>query len=529
MAKTTLYFANFFYSPIGSKHRFTLWKQVFFLLTLSATIINAQDSTRSQVFRDDLPRKHQIIKAKYPSYTLIAGYILTSDANRGDPFAQHELGIRYLMGSGFPKDTVKAIYWIRKAVDQNLPAARFNYGIMLYNGIGVPWNPFEAYMNFKAASDAGLPESQFALGLLYTDNLALTRDFGKAYKFFKLAADAKYQPGKDALKQMLKSGFIPPNDSAYVPISKKKDETAQVLNPNWDLDYYDFEKEDKDTSSVFIKEILSNKKGDLKKYLGIENIDSTKVDTSAIGLLNLAANNGSPEALLLVARSYEKGINFKKDLAKSASYYLRANRLGSFKAGETLYKLVQSESFVNALKAKVNQGDADAMYSWAAITALGYSNEIANQQALDFLKKAVDKKHIPSMIELGLLYMNGTLVERNKEKAFSYWQMAKELGSTEAEIRVSFANIIEYENGADLSNEIKTLQTLSAEGSVFAQTALAYCYEKGIGVAEDKAVAVRMYRMASQRGNQSAYNSLKRMYDELRPEDETYKIFEANN
>ncbi|RJQ63767.1 MAG: sel1 repeat family protein [Stygiobacter sp.] len=107
--------------------------------------------------------------------------------------------------------------------------------------------------------------------------------------------------------------------------------------------------------------------------------------------------------------------------------------------------------------------------------------------------------------------------------------MAKELGSTEAEIRVAFANIIEHENGADLSNEIKTLQTLSAEGSVFAQTALAYCYEKGIGVAEDKAVAVRMYRMASQRGNQSAYNSLKRMYDELRPEDETYKIFEANN
>ncbi|MDP3582156.1 MAG: hypothetical protein Q8S39_09490, partial [Ignavibacteria bacterium] len=67
MAKTTLYFANFLSNPISIKHRFILWKQVFILIILSITIINAQDSTRSQVFRDDLPRKHKIIKAKYPS------------------------------------------------------------------------------------------------------------------------------------------------------------------------------------------------------------------------------------------------------------------------------------------------------------------------------------------------------------------------------------------------------------------------------------------------------------------------------
>ena len=105
--------------------------------------------------------------------------------------------------------------------------------------------------------------------------------------------------------------------------------------------------------------------------------------------------------------------------------------------------------------------------------------------------------------------------------------MAKEQGSREAEIRIAFANVLDNVSGKDLSSEIKTLQTLSAEGSVFAQTALAYCYEKGIGVEEDRGIAVRMYRSASQRGNQSAFNSLKRMYDELRPEDETYKIFEA--
>lgn len=527
MVKTILYCENFL-SKLKTVHQTNIIKSTLLFLLSLFSLLNAQDTTRSQVFRDDLPRRQQIIKAKYPSYTLIAGYILTSDANRGDPFAQHELGIRYLMGSGFPKDTVKAIYWIRKAVDQNLPAARFNYGILLYNGIGVPWNPFEAYSNFKAASDASLPESQFALGLLYTDNLAVTRDYGKAYKLFKISANAKYEPAKNALEQMLKSGFIPPNDSTYTPLVNKKEETAQVLDPNWDLDHYNFEKEENDTSAAFIKDIFGKRKKELKKYLNLEKFDSTKIDTSASGLLVYAAKSGSPEALLLVARNFEKGISVKKDIAKAASYYLRANRLGSFKAGEALYKLVQDEKFVNALKAKVNQGDSDAMYSWAAITALGYSNEIANQQALDFLKKAVDKKHVPSMIELGLLYMNGTMVEKSREKAVSYWQMAKELGSTEAEIRIAFANILERTDNSDLTDEINILQKLSGEGSVFAQTALAYCYEKGIGVAEDKAVAVRMYRTASQRGNQSAYNSLKRIYDEIRPEEDIFKIFETN-
>ena len=123
---------------------------ILFFLFVSISLF-AQDSTQIQAFKDNTPRKYPVLKAKYPSYSLIAGYVLVTEANRNDPFAQHELGIRYLLGSGFPADTVKAIYWIRKAADQNLPSARFNYGIMLYNGVGVPWNPYSTKRR-KAAS-----------------------------------------------------------------------------------------------------------------------------------------------------------------------------------------------------------------------------------------------------------------------------------------------------------------------------------------------------------------------------------------
>ncbi len=505
----------------------------FLLVTIS---LYAQDTTRSQVFKDNIPGKYPLIKAKYPTYSLIAGYVLVSEANKNDPFAQHELGIRYLLGSGFPADTVKAIYWIRKAADQNLPSAKFNYGIMLYNGIGVPWNPFEAYENFKSASASKLPEAQFAVGLTYTDNLAVNRNINEAYKYIKSSADGNYAPAKDAIKQLLKSGFVPVADTSSIPVKdvSRTDEMANVINPNWDFDFYDFDQKVKGgkngKSDSVIVSILNKKPEEVKKYLGLDELphDSMPKDSSGLSLMKFAAENGSPEALLIMGRSYENGIMFNKNLILAAVSYLRAYRLGSNKAGEQLFKMIQSKELFTLLKEKINNGDANAMYAWAGISALGFDNQISNQQAMDFLKKAADKQHVPSIIELGLLYSNGTLVEKNREKAIQFWQTAKNLGSKEAEARILMSNLFETNDKSNLSQNFEALQKIADEGSILAQTAIGLCYEKGIGVKENKAKSTLLYRHAAQRGSETAYNSLKRMYDELRPENEEFKIYEAN-
>lgn len=501
---------------------------IFLFVSIS---IFAQDSTRSEAFKDNFPRKYPLIKAKYPSYSLIAGYVLVTEANRNDPYAEHELGLRYLLASGFPADTAKAIYWIRKAVDQNLPAARFNYGLMLYNGIGVPWNPFEAFQNFKVAANAGLPDAQFAVGLSYTDNLLINRDLNTAYRYFKLSAAGKYEPAKEALKQLLNSGFSPSLDSLsnreIQRALKQGEETTQLMNPNWDLDFYDFDKKDK--KEELINEVLKKKPDDLKNFLGLDNLtkETLPKDTSTLGMLKFAAESGSPEALLIIGRGYENGIIFKKDLVQSVVNYLRAYRLGSLKAGEYLFGMIQSKELFNRLKEKITSGDANAMYAWAGIAALGFDNQISNQQALDFLKNAVEKKHIPSMIEMGLLYSTGTLVQKNKQKSIEYWRMAKELGSKEASVRIAFSEMVDS-TSQNVSDNIVILKKTADEGSVLAQTALGFCYEKGLGVKESKGIAIRFYRQASQRGNETAFNSLKRMYNELRPDDDEFKIYDAN-
>ena len=69
------------------------------------------------------------------------------------------------------------------------------------------------------------------------------------------------------------------------------------------------------------------------------------------------------------------------------------------------------------------------------------------------------------------------------------------------------------------------MRVAANQGSVLAQAALAYCYENGIGVDKRKSMAARLYRQAAYRGNENAYNSLKRMYDEIRPDDEEFEIY----
>ncbi len=503
---------------------------IVFLSTeyINAQYYNSEDTLRSQAFKSNHSRK-TYFKAKYPSYSLLAGYLLVTEANKSDPFAQHELGLRYLLGQGFPPDTVKAIYWIKKAVDQNLPSAKHNYGILLYNGIGVPWNPFEAYLNFKSAANAGLPEAQFAYALMLMDNLVVNKNYSEAYKLFQSSAKAGFQPAKEALEQFKKSGFVPPADTTKSVVPSVKAEDVSLISSDWNLDFFDFENENKKEDNYELNILTTKSSRELKKYFGIGDEDENVnlPDTSEKSILLFAAENGSPEAILIEGLAYEKGILFEKDLIKAASKYLHAYRLGSYKAGELFYKMIGDENFINLLKDRANKNNADAMYVIAGATALGFINIITNQQALELLKNAVAKNHVPSIIELGLCYSSGSIVKKDIQKAIEYWKLAKKLGSKEALVRIAFAQLVDSTSRSNAAEQIEILKNAANEGSVLAEAYLGYCYEKGIGVKEEKGTAVKFYRRAAQRGNQIAFKALKRMYDEIRPPDEEFQVLES--
>ena len=516
----------------------------FFLLLTFLLVGNLsaqhQDTTISKAIKQKWPYNHvyPLVNSRYPSYPLMTAYILQNKANRGDPFAQHELGIRQLTGQGMKKDTARAIYWIQQAVKRNLTSAWFNYAIMLNNGIGVDWNPFEAYKYFKAAAKNGMPEAQFVYGIFLTDNLVVNRNYTEAYYWIKKAADQKFKPAKETVKEFQKMGIQLPEKSreddetinsappALVSTSLSTPQTAS-WGKDWELDFINLEKDtvSKADTRKYINMILEKNSSELKEMLGVQKFaDSLSAkDTTGIGLINYAVSKGSPEALLISGRAFQEGIIVDKNIIKAAENYIHAFRLGSRKSVEYIMKLVQSDGFFNLLKEEVDNENPSAMYVWAGLTALGLDYQLADEQALDLLKKGVEQKHIYSIIETGLCYYSGTLVEQDKEKAIEYWETAEALGSDEAKVRVAFAKI---QLGSNDKTNITILENASEEGSVSAQAALAYCYEKGLSVKQNKAEAADLYRKAAHRGSQAAFNSLRAMYDQLRPGDDEYDIFE---
>ncbi len=477
--------------------------------------------------------------------------MLVHKANDGDPVAQHELGLRYLLGKDFPVDTALAAYWIGKAADQNMSIAQYNYGVFLNNGWGVKWNPFEAYHWFRLAAAHKLPEAQFVMGLFYTDNLAVPRDWIKAYHLVKASADQNYEPARNVLQEFVKRGIHIPGDSAGVPLasydssSTRAEKKSAISSSDIEPVFLDF---GNDTSTqiddlTLLEEAFHEGNEEFREALGLSKIFEAREDTTGIGMIERAANAGSPEALTVLGRCFEKGVGVPRDRIFAAEQYLRAARMDSRRAPILLLSLMREKSFLDEVEARTRKNDDDAAFVWAGLVELGLNQKILNDQAFHLLVVAASHGNIPSLIELGRCYFTGQWTAQNTLLGEQAWLRAAREGSRDAEIRLAAAEVLsdtlavhsyggvfaqQIPVDTSLANAVRTLTTASDNGSIIGQLTLGYCYEKGIGVEQSTAEAVRLYRDCAQRGSQSAYESLKRLYDQLRPKDKEFDVSEAN-
>jgi len=506
-------------------------KTFIFFIFFSITLFAQQNG--SEAFKENQPKpKNPTIIPKYPSYNIITGFLLQKEANGGDPFAMHELGLRYLIGNGFAADTTKAVYWIKKAVDAKLTSAIFNYAIMFNNGIGVEWNPFKAFKFFKEAAEAGMPEGEYAYALMVTDNLIVNRNYSETYKYLKKSIAGGFEPAKEVFKEMKEKGLFRGFDENESTSNQQEMNYAgtALLSSDFQLDFFQFEEDSltDEQEKAMVEEFLNKDKNELKKILGVNQLTDkdTITDTTAAAILNIAKNAGSPEALLIEGKSSSIGLGKEQDFVKASANFLRAYRLGSRKAVLDLLKIIKNNNYFEILKEEVDIENPEAMFVWAGLTGLEIDFQITQEQAINLLKKAAELNYVPALIELGLIYHSGEIVEKDENTAFKYWEKASELGSTEAKVRLAFSSILQADQSEDQSKNMNILTDALNEGSVLASSALGYCYENGIYVKQDKAMASRFYRSSAQRGSMVAYNSLKKMYDEIRPDDEIFVIYE---
>lgn len=495
----------------------------------------SQTHPNSPVFKDyKASDSTSIFKRVSDSYYLWQSYYLTKEANEGNALAMHELGIRYLTGKGFPIDTVKSVYWIQKAAELNLTAAKYNMGIFLNNGWGIKWDPFKAYRYFCSAAADSMVEALYVVGLLYTDNIIVQRDLSKAYKYEKAASAKGYKPAKEVLVEFIKNGIGIGLDSTINTQAKPKSDdstSVRLADPLWGIGMINFagDSTSKSDEATLLKELLINANDELKNAFGNGTYtEKTFKDTSALKIISKAAEAGSPEAMVLLGKCYEKGITVSRDKVLAAMEYIRAVRLDSQRGGRLLWSLLQDSKFFPELKSRVDKKEANARFVIAGLTAIGYNYQVSDADALKYLQEAASSGHIAAMNELGLCYYTGNLVKENKQKAIETWQKAASLGSSEAQVRISIANIQSKLNVQPVEQSFGIILKSADEGALLAQMALAKCYETGMGVIRNKSKALHYYRLCAQRGSRGAYNALKNIYDEIRPKDEEFKIHQED-
>jgi len=509
-----------------SLHPYVLFVRFFagILCLLLFVTAFSQQHPNSPVLRSYVPTdSRSLVLPGNLSYDLWEGFMLVKKANDGDPIAQHELGIRYISGRGFAADTEKAAFWIAKAAAQGLPSACFNLGILQNNGWGIPWNPFEAFRNFQFAAAHEMPDAEYAEGIMYLDNLVLPRDEKEAYCDILAAADSGYAPAFETLALFAQRG-IGKGKSGNEPA--RTDSTRGAPSAPSRLVYLDFSR---DTSShlndtTLVDDVVRNGSAELESQREDLERDTTSVDTPVVRLIRVAANAGSPEALTILGRWYETGTHVPMNPIEASVNYIRAIHFDSPRAPELLWNLVHGHAYFETLKAHVDKNESDAQFVWAALIGLQFDFQLTQQQAVGLLEAAARKKNVHALIELGLWYAQGTGVEQDRSKALSFWNQAAELGSREGQIRVVVSRLMSSRTSGSSTETLQLLQEAHHDGSVLAEVALGYCYEKGIGVPENTGLAARLYRSSAQRGSTIGFEALKRLYNAIRPAESQFHI-----
>ena len=119
-------------------------------------------------------------------------------AERGNPAAQHLLGVMHVQGRGVKQDDARAVQWFDRAALQDDVDAENDLGVMYAQGRGVPQSYGRAEGWFAAAARAFAP-AQFNLGVTFEFGRGVPADPARALSWYLRAAGQGFVPAQRAL------------------------------------------------------------------------------------------------------------------------------------------------------------------------------------------------------------------------------------------------------------------------------------------------------------------------------------------
>lgn len=258
----------------------------------------------------------------------------------------------------------------------------------------------------------------------------------------------------------------------------------------------------------FFKEAFKNylalaQRGDLEAMRQVadmyfEGKGTAKNPDQAIKFLQEAADQGDSEAMtrlgmLYFSSSYQGQTCLGHDYRQAMNWFLKAGRNPeALEAIGTMYlrglgvetneRLAQNyfDKWIDTYLEKARQGDAKAQYLMGLYLIDGQRHAIDEPKAIAWFEKSAAQGYVKALESLGFLYrIGGENTAPDNEKAMAYFAKLKDI----------------YEERA-------------AKGDTAAMIYLAEMYQKGEGVPQDNAMALKKYLDASDAGSIAAKENL---------------------
>ncbi len=237
----------------------------------------------------------------------------------------------------------------------------------------------------------------------------------------------------------------------------------------------------------------------------------------------------------------------------------------NYQQGTRLYRPDNAAAALQELKPLAEQGDAEAQFKLGSLYYQGLGVPQDYPEAIKWLRRAADQRHVSAEVVLGNIYANGFqgAIAKDLPQALMWFIFAAAQGDPEAlehrdnlTRRLTPAQIVEAQRMAreyqpeyaytkligqltplaekgdsdaqfrlavmyyhgrgvarDFTKALDLFKKAALQGHPLAQYNVGFMYEKGEGTAQDYAIAAKYYRQSAERGNLLAQYKLGSVYE----------------
>jgi TPR repeat protein len=455
------------------------------------------------------------------SAEIVSAYAQVLDALLSDK-AGADVMVR--VGADTTFDNAKAVEAFKKAADQGLAVGEYGLGVAYLGGLGIVQDRGQAFAHFQKAADKGNPSARFNLGKLYAAGIGVERDPVQAYRWFSAAAALLSPEEKESQGRYLAERDGLADTMTVAQIAAALDILTSVGTGKATLALAAADAAKRYQTSAASGDPVAQYR--LGKALG-EGVGIRRDDAQAVLWLRKAADQGNADAQNALGGAYYRGAGVPKDLAESARWWKKAAEQGNVEAAYDLALAYNKGIGVaknpaeaaRLMRQAAEAGDATSQFLIGAFYREGTAIAQDFTEAARWFRKAADAGNATAQFRLGTAYFLGQGLAKDENEAMRWWFKALEQGDKTAMAYMQSAEnwraaaeggdaIAQFwlgccclqGNKPDFAEAEKWIRKAADKGIANAQNALGGLYDDGLGVPQDKSLAVQWYQKAADQG-----------------------------